>query len=137
MNSFNLSVNDNYMISAKYHDPELTENAVLKLLNMRDKPTCIIVPDDYASLGVHNAVKTLGVKIPDDISIAGYDGIKFAGVIRPFLTTFKQDTTKIGKKLASLLYRQINSGGIVNEDDRIVVVGGELIEGETVADLNM
>ena len=43
---------------------------------MTDAPTCIFYPDDLSYSGGFNAIKSRGLKVPDDISMVGYDGIK-------------------------------------------------------------
>lgn len=77
-----------------------------------------------------NAVRSKDMRIPDDISMIGYDGIKLSQMLSPKLTTLKQGTGEIGKLAAKELIDCIN-----NPKTAIVkrlVVGGELIEGETV-----
>ena len=74
---------------------------------MPKPPTCIIYPDDFSALGGINAIRERGLSIPDDISIAGYDGILLSHVLEPKLTTICQDTAGIGKTAADRLIQEI------------------------------
>ena len=53
-------------------------------------------PDDFAAFGGINAIRARGLRIPEDISVAGYDGIAAARYLEPQLTTLKQDAEQIG-----------------------------------------
>lgn len=88
------------------------------------------MPDDYAALGGIEAIESAGLKIPDDISIAGYDGIPLSQMLRPQLTTLKQGTEQMGREAARRLIEQIeNPLTTITES---VTVNGSLIEGHSV-----
>ena len=76
-------------------------------------------------------IKAAGLRIPEDISLAGYDGITLAKMIEPKLTTVEQDTATLGmlaaEKLISLIERPKQT------DVETIMVEGHLIKGETVA----
>ena len=55
--------------------------ATSELLDLKDPPTCILYPDDFSALGGINEIHERGLRIPDDISIAGYDGLTFARIL--------------------------------------------------------
>ena len=106
----------------------------MELLDLSDPPTCILYPDDFAGFGGVNAIRERGLQIPDDISVAGYDGIRIGRHIEPRLTTIRQDTEQIGKLAAENLIRLIEHprSTII----RPIVVEGELYKGGTVKDIN-
>ena len=56
-----------------------------------------------------NAIKDRGLRVPEDISIAGYDGILIASQLEPQLTTYRQDTSGIGCMAAQELIRLIEN----------------------------
>ena len=80
-----------------------------------------------------NAIKELGLSIPDDISIAGYDGVLLSQVLNPKLTTLQQDTKSLGKKAAEKLIYLIENPK-ANIIERIVVKGN-ILYGESVKKL--
>ena len=97
---------------------------------MKDRPTCILYPDDVAGFGGIKAIKEAGYTIPRDISIAGYDGIRFGQYLTPPLTTLEQDTEKIGKEAANELIQLIENPKTTGI--RRVVVEGKVRPGGTV-----
>lgn len=60
MNDAGLSVPDDYLIASPYHDPASTREATAQLLSLRDRPTCILMPDDYSALGGMDAIRATG-----------------------------------------------------------------------------
>ena len=129
-----IQVPDEYIRRADYRNTKEAYEATTELLDLSDPPTCILYPDDFAGFGGINAINAKGLSIPDDVSIAGYDGIRIGRHIEPKLTTIRQDTEKIGKLAAENLIMLIEHprSTIV----RPIVVEGELYEGSTVKDIN-
>ena len=104
-----------------------------QLLDMLKRPTCIIAPDDYSALGVINVASRRGLKVPDDISVAGFDGIPFTKVLEPRLTTVRQDVDKIGAEAAKQLINLIESPMTTSLES--ICLQTQLIEGGTVKKL--
>lgn len=129
-----IDVPDEYVKSAVFHDPESSARATRELLASSDRPTCIMYPDDFSFIGGMNEIEKFGLSIPDDISVTGYDGITLSQVLRPRLTTWKQDTDALGREAASKLIDMILSPKTFIPQQ--VVVPGELMEGGTVRDIN-
>ena len=73
----------------------------------------------------------IGLKVPQDISIAGYDGGRISEIVEPALTTLWQDTTSIGRLAAERLINLIESPKTTLIER--VMVPGKLIEGGSVA----
>ena len=119
---------------ADYRNTEETYQRTMELLDLSDPPTCILYPDDFAGFGGINAIRERGLRIPEDISVAAYDGIRIGRHIEPKLTTIRQDTEQIGKLAAENLIKLIEHprSTII----RPIVVEGELYEGSTVKDIN-
>lgn len=126
-----VDVPDSYTVEAMYTNPTSAYNATQKLLALRDRPTCILMCDDYAALGGIEAIKDAGLRIPEDISVVGYDGIALIQLLQPRLTTIKQDTLRIGTEAARQLVHLIERPRTTFSE--IVVIPCSLIEGETVA----
>lgn len=134
MKRLGIQVQPDYLRQGKYHDVESTYKTVLEMLRLHDRPTLIILPDDIGSIGALNAAKELGISIPDDLSIVGYDGITMTKLMNPSLTSFEQDTHEIGKKAAELLLKIIKKEDIADEA-KSVVIGGKFIKGSTVKNI--
>ncbi|WP_035786597.1 MULTISPECIES: LacI family DNA-binding transcriptional regulator [unclassified Butyrivibrio] len=127
---FGLEIPDEYVLEVEYRDTVGAQRATEKLLELSDRPTCILYPDDFATFGGINAIKQKGLRIPDDISIAGYDGIDIAMKYSPQFTTIVQDTDLIGRKAAEKLIDSIENPRTTLSEQ--VIVPGHLNEGETV-----
>ncbi len=121
-----------YLLTSRYRDVQGTKAAAERLLRLPDPPTCILMPDDYAALGGKMAIEEAGLRIPEDISIIGFDGLVFLDHIMPRLTTVRQDAITIGEKAAELLLERIEKKS-EHEDGLVVVVSVTVIEGGTVA----
>lgn len=132
MKSLGLQVHPDYLKQGKYVDTELTEKLTEDMLNLKEPPTCIIVPDDIAGIGAINAVNKLGKSIPEDISIVGYDGISMVQLIKPSITTYCQDAHEMGRRAAEKLIKLIRKEEI---DEFDTIIRGHLIEGNTVKDI--
>lgn len=129
-----LEVPKGYCRAAVYLDTEKTARAVSELLALEPRPTCILCPDDFAAIGAFNEIRRQGLSVPEDISLAGYDGIRLSQVMSPKLTTMQQDMHGIGRKAAEMLLETIKNPGM---SPRHLYLGGTLMQGETVRDLNV
>ena len=119
-----------YIREAPYRDTKGTYEETQKLLDLEDPPTCILYPDDFSCLGGMNAIRARGMEIPEDISVAGYDGARIAWHFAPQLTTLKQNTKEIGKKAALKLISLIEKPKTTLIEQ--IVVPGEVVPGTSV-----
>lgn len=74
-----------------------------KFLNLKDRPTAIFCANDILALGVMRALLSAGVRIPDDVSLIGYDDIDFAPSAAVPLTSIAQPAYQIGFTATQLL----------------------------------
>lgn len=130
---FGIDVPPEYIGSAPYRNIERASKETERLLDLPNPPTCILYPDDYSSFGGISQIHARGLKIPDDISIIGYDGISIARHYEPQLTTLVQDTERIGREAAEKLVNLIESPKTTLNE--LIVIPGKLLEGQTVAEL--
>ncbi len=125
-----LHIPDEYVREAAYRDTQGAGERTKELLGLENPPTCILYPDDFSSLGGINVIREMGLRIPEDISIAGYDGIGMSRHIEPQLTTLVQDTEKIGAEAGNKLLSQIENPKTTVAEQ--VMVGGKVCSGKTV-----
>lgn len=104
-----LSVPEEYLVEGMYRSVDQAEELSERLLSLPNPPTCIIAPDDYSALGVMNVARRRGLVIPEDLSIAGYDGMPISQLLEPKLTTIKQDVEKLGEEAARQLINLIEN----------------------------
>jgi len=125
-----INVPEEYILPSMYRDAEASAQATRQLMALPEPPTCILYPDDYACTGGMNALMDMGLRIPEDVSVAGYDGIPLAGLLRPKLTTVLQDGVEAGRRAGRELLRAIRMPhGFVPQR---VIVPTQLIKGASI-----
>ena len=128
-----LKIPDEYIEECEYHEPISCYNATKKILALKDRPTCILFSDDYSYIGGLNAIYEAGLRIPEDISVAGYDGINIASSMHPKLTTWQQNTPELGRIAAAELIARIEHPRTTLP--KHIEVNGRLLKGETIKEL--
>jgi len=84
--------------------------AALEVLRHPDaRPTALVCFNDMVAMGVYRAAHELSLDIPGDLSVVGFDGIDFAELLGPPLTTVDIFPTELGKQAAELLVRAIKN----------------------------
>ena len=76
-----------------------------ELLAGPDRPTAIFAGSDLQALGVMEAVRALGMHVPDDLSVVGYDDIPLAQWVSPRLTTIRQPLMRMAEEATRLVLR--------------------------------
>ena len=82
-----------------------------KLLKLRQPPTAIFTSADTAAFGAIKAARAAGLRVPDDISIVGFDDIPEASLVMPPLTTVRQPLMEMGATAVHLLQRLMDEPG--------------------------
>ena len=77
--------------------------AALKLLSSSNRPTAIFSPGDIAAIGVYRAIEELGLRIPEDVAVVGYDDIPPAARLSPPMTSVRTSYGDFGVESAQLL----------------------------------
>lgn len=125
-----LDIPEEYVIPAFYHDPTTSGRLTRQLLEGKDPPTCILYPDDISYIGGMYEIEKMGLSIPEDISTAGYDGIKLSQLFRPKLTTLHQDAEAMGIRAAEELARAVEEGKLYIPNR--IMIPGSVYTGGTV-----
>jgi len=122
------------MVESPYTDAKKAFDAVTRLLQLEDRPTCIFLPDDSCSFGAIEAISKFGLRFPEDVSLVGYDGIRFTQMMSPNLTTMRQDAEGIGMAAARALINNIEAPE--HKHKTPVIVSGQLLPGGSVSKIN-
>ena len=125
-----LELPENYIRTANYLEIQGAAEQTKELLNLPNPPSCIIYPDDTSLIGGRNVIIKRGMKIPQDISVAGYDGTMMSQLLYPKLTTISQNTELIGEEAAKRLIGTIEK--LKTTLVERVVIEGSLIPGQSV-----
>jgi LacI family transcriptional regulator len=81
--------------------------AAARLLELPDRPTAIFAFNDEMAIGTMQAARERGLRVPDDISIVGFDGVERGELLVPPLTTVRQPLAEMGRTAVSLLVRML------------------------------
>lgn len=127
-----LEIPEEYVRESVFHNPDRCALDTQALMSLPNRPSCILFPDDYSYVGGMNVLRQMGIRIPEDVSVMGYDGIHLASVLG--LTTYWQNTQQIGKIAAERLISLIEHPKTTLVDR--IMVSGELLEGTTVAQID-
>ena len=76
-------------------------------VNMDERPTALFCANDEMAIGALKGLKEKGLKVPDDISVTGFDDLDMANYCDPPLTTIRQPAVRMGEEAAELLFRII------------------------------
>ena len=100
------------------HPPELTRGgeptkgfghrAAAELLDLRRRPTALACFNDKTAVGALAAASERGLRVPDDLSVTGFDDIDLAQATTPELTTVRQPLPEMGRMAVSLLLRLLD-----------------------------
>ncbi|WP_174614606.1 LacI family DNA-binding transcriptional regulator [Virgibacillus ihumii] len=97
-----------YVAQGKYNFDKAKE-AAIDLLTNHPEIDGLFVGNDLMGAGVLNAAASLGISIPEDLAVIGFDGISLSKIITPSLTTMAQPVYEIGRRAAEMLIFQITS----------------------------
>ena len=86
--------------------------AAKKLLELSPRPTAIIAINDLLSVGAVRAAADVGFRVPDDLSLVGFDDIPMANYLVPRLTTVTKDAHASGKKAFEILMRRMQNSDL-------------------------
>lgn len=86
---------------------EMGYSAGMRLLRLEPRPTAIFALTDVIAIGVMHAAAELSIRLPQELSVIGFDDIPLAAYSIPALTTIAQPITEMGEKAVELLLRQI------------------------------
>ena len=99
------------VISADTSDEDYGERSFYAFTALPEPPTAILFFTDPVAIKVLSLAKARGIRVPQDLSIAGYDGILSSGVTEPALTTVRQSTAEMGVLAVESLLKLITGGG--------------------------
>ena len=125
-----LEVPDAYVREGIYHDAARCAQETKALLALPQRPTCIIFPDDFSAIGGYSAIQQAGLRIPQDISVMGYDGIYLSRVMSPKLVTYQQNTMMLGRTAADKLVQMVEHPRVTLAEQLLVT--GKLLDGSSV-----
>lgn len=103
MKSAGLEIRDDFIFHVSAGNPSGGREGADYLTSLRELPTAIVCYNDFLAAGVYNMLLEKGLKIPEDISVTGFDNISIAAYLTPPLTTLHQFKFELGKGAAEMM----------------------------------
>ncbi|MDK9744539.1 substrate-binding domain-containing protein [Vibrio sp. B516a] len=128
MNEAGLEFNANWIIESDF-ECEGGYQAFKKMAQRGALPSSIFVSNDMMAMGVINAANELDIKVPDDLSIIGYDDIHIAKFMSPSLTTIHQPKYRLGQAAVETLVRKLDEK---STEAQVVQLEPTLVERKSV-----
>ena len=102
-----------------------------RLLDRVGEATAVFAANDQMALGVLRAFAEAGVRVPDDVSVAGFDDIPEAEFLHPPLTTVRQDFAAVGRRCVELLTAALEQDRPTASPERVVVPARLVVRSST------
>ncbi|GIP49731.1 LacI family transcriptional regulator [Paenibacillus sp. J53TS2] len=132
MEELGLTINPQHVVQGSYdYTIESGSRAMEELLKADERPTAVFAAGDNLAVGAMMAMKRHGLRVPEDISLVGFDDIEMAKFLSPALTTVRQNTYVLGSRAADMLIYSIEGG----EDVQKGVIPVELVVRESCRSL--
>jgi LacI family transcriptional regulator len=114
MTAYKLPVHESH-VRADLH-PSLESASILSILQLSDRPTALIAANDDLAAVVIDCARQIGISVPEQLSVIGFDDILVASLTTPKLTTIRQPLFEMGRQAASLLIESIEGRGEAQTD---------------------
>ncbi|MEV3859391.1 LacI family DNA-binding transcriptional regulator [Streptomyces sp. NPDC050095] len=108
-------------------------DAGARLLGLADRPTAVFCANDLLALGVLQALYAAGVRVPDDISLVGYDDIEFAAAATVPLTSVRRPAVALGAIAAGLLLQETGERAARHRHQHVVLRPELVVRGSSRA----
>jgi LacI family transcriptional regulator len=128
-----VTVDEKRMVHLRHQTADFGMEGMRELLNRGRDFSAVFAVTDEMAIGAIRVLWDAGIRVPEDISVMGFDNIGMASYIVPRLTTIQQPIAEIGKQTAQLIHHYING-----ESDLLssVVLPHKLIIRESTAAVN-
>ncbi len=110
-----------------YGRPETASGAAMarRALALQPQPTALVATNNFITIGAFSALRTAGLRVPDDMSLGGFDDLPEPLVLDPFLTVVGQPAYEMGRRGAELLLARLT--GTAPTESQEIVLPTELI----------
>lgn len=100
-----------------------------RLLNQKEKPDAIFAANDMTAVGIYEAASNTGLRIPQDIAVAGFDDIFLSRLLNPRLTTVHVPIMELGSSAMRYLIRMIEGDVDINKSYKVELSTGLVVGG--------
>jgi LacI family transcriptional regulator len=115
-----------YLFETGDFGSESGKQAMLRILSNPTKPTAVFVMNDMMAIGAIAAARSIGISIPEDVSVIGFDDIQLDSVVSPALTTMAQPVNEMAIQATSLLFDRLRRNR--KESNQRIILQAHLVE---------
>jgi DNA-binding LacI/PurR family transcriptional regulator len=128
MDAAGLLVPDEYIYNVAGGEPQLGQESLEYFTKLNNSPTAIVCFNDMLAIGVLKGCSQAGIRVPEQLSVTGFDNITYSAFTSPSLTTFDQPKRSIGREAAQLLLDLLKpENEEPSETQNVKVLKGELL----------
>ena len=109
LNQAGLQYNPEWYVSIPTVDYTLAYSAIMQALTADPVPDAVFACSDVYAAATINAAKSLGIRVPDQLSVIGFDNIEASRMTHPTITTIAQPGFQMGQQACSILVEKINN----------------------------
>lgn len=122
-----LDLDENHLVRIAHgeHSQADVEHAVRAMLGRNDSPTAIVANNTFVAADVIRVIHSMGLRIPEDVSVAGFDDDVYAVRFSPPLTTVRQPIYELGEAAVMMALGLYN--GTINPKDASVMLNTDLV----------
>lgn len=131
MHASGCTAQDRFLLEGD-HQLEGGMRGMTALLDLPRRPTAILCSNDLTAIGALRTLHKRGLRVPEDMSLVGFDDIHLAAFINPPLTTVKMSQTEIANTAVRILLDRINPVGVLHRST-IPLISTSLVIRETTA----
>lgn len=120
-----LIINNNWIIRLSSPNYLLALSYIRQMLERPDRPDAIFACSDTYGMAAINAAQQLGIKVPEELSVIGFDNTSASSMTNPTMTTVAQPTAQIGAQACELLVEKIKTKNTTNQQiilDTVLVI---------------
>lgn len=121
LKSARISINQEFIIESDFSQ-EGGFNAMRQLLSLDERPSAVFSANNLMTIGALEAIRESGLRIPEDISIIGFDDFEMASLINPPLTVIARDAEAQGREAMEILLSKLSSDKQVSTQHRTIPV---------------
>lgn len=120
----NIPIKNEYILHEEFRR-EGGQEAVSELMALAQRPTSLVVVDDFMALGVLSTLNELGIKVPEEISVVSFNNVLLAELSNPPLTSVDINIFGLGYQASKSLIQKIENN---NEPTKRIIISHKLVE---------
>ncbi|OLP62281.1 hypothetical protein BJF93_18885 [Xaviernesmea oryzae] len=132
MRSAGCPIDPELVVDAEY-SAEKSYDQVVRLMSRHERPTAFLAANNFSAIGALQAINDLGFRCPEDVSIAGIDGVPWGSVIKPRITTAEQPIEELAGLAATWMLEHVQGEVMAGAPSRRHIALPRLVIGQSCA----